>query len=414
MDINEIQKNIISILSGYNNKKKIEYAVSQDIDKDFTGSHLESWKAIKKIHEQGETVDAVILYKETGDSSFISDNHYAGENIKYWIDELKEYRDKERFAVLGEKLKNMALSKSVPADDIRSFYGSIGQSLHRQADIKVHNMKDLSFNWYNHIIELQSGREKMDFVPSGILEFDKLMGGYEKESVIIGARPSIGKTALAMHCALQQAQAGYPVLFFSYEMRADELYQRIVAHVAQINSHSVRLGKLDKKDLLSFEKVQDIIYKLPVHIIDDPLVTLEKQRYIINEYKEKEKIRIVYNDHLELIPNLQKAESLRIAMSEKSKYIKNTTKVCDIPIVTLCQLKREAEGKERRPYLSDLKETGNIEQDADIIFLVHGERGKAWRTIYQEKTRNGATGEYNYEFVGQYYRFNPKPGGWNG
>ena len=248
-------------------------------------------------------------------------------------------------------------------------------------------------------------------IPSGFPDLDNLTSGFQNsEFVVIGARPSVGKTALALTMAANIAiQQGRPVGFFTLEMSAVALMQRLLASEARLDSNRIRSGLLRASD---FHKITDAaarMYDAPLYIEDSPNLKLLDLRAQARRMKTSHAVEIIFIDYLTLItsehPELARWEQF----TEVSRSLKALARELDLPVVALSQVRRETEGK--LPTLADLRESGSIEQDADVVMFLHRERGTdenlndVETELIVAKQRNGPVGKINLAFIPEYTKF---------
>lgn len=210
-------------------------------------------------------------------------------------------------------------------------------------------------------------------VPSGFRDLDELLGGFQNSDfIVIAARPSMGKTALALSIARNAAvDANIPVAFFSIEMSDMQLVIRLISAETKVNSHKIRTGKISQKDLSVIVKKIGKLAKAPMFIDDSPALSITELRAKCRRLKAEHNIRLILVDYLQLI-HPPKAESREREISIISSSLKQIAKELNIPVIALAQLNRGVESRaDKRPMLSDLRESGSIEQDADVVIFIY-------------------------------------------
>lgn len=252
-------------------------------------------------------------------------------------------------------------------------------------------------------------------VPSGFPDLDKYTSGFQKsELIIIGARPSVGKTALALSMAANMAVSHkIPVGFFTLEMSDMALVQRLVSSEARINSEMLRTGMLSPANFNDLTEAAGRIYEAPLFIDDTPSIKLLDLRAQARRMKSQQKIEVLFIDYLTLISSENRELPRHEQIAEISRSLKALARELNIPVVALSQVRRESEGK--RPNLADLRESGSIEQDADVVIFLHRERGTEMDGQEQQniintelilaKQRNGPVGMLEIAFVPKYTKF---------
>jgi replicative DNA helicase len=290
------------------------------------------------------------------------------------------------------------------------------------------NRKAFSFKSAKEIIpraieameKLYRSKELYTGVPSGLDELDGMTSGFQaSELIIIGARPSVGKTALALTMAANMAIRGnIASAFFTLEMSDMALMQRLISSEAKIDSNKIRSKLLSPDDFTKLMNAAGDIFNAPLYIVDMPNMKLLDLRAQARRLRAQQKVEIIFIDYLTLVgsENYQLPRHEQIA--EISRSLKSLARELGIPVVALSQLRRDAEGK--RPNLSDLRESGSIEQDADLVMFLHREReqdkkspppGQYTEGIKTEliiaKQRNGPVGTVEIVFLPKYTQFAP-------
>jgi replicative DNA helicase len=264
-------------------------------------------------------------------------------------------------------------------------------------------------------------------VPSGFDDLDQYTSGFQpSELIIIGARPSIGKTALALTMAANIAiHQKDPTAFFTLEMSDVALVQRLISGEANIESNSLRLGKLKPSEFSRLLDAAGIIYEAPLYIVDMPNMKLLDLRAQARRLRSQQKVEIIFVDYLTLISSENSQLPRHEQVAEISRSLKSLARELGIPIVALSQVRREVENKRggehaARPGLADLRESGSIEQDADLVIFLHRDRktdqdddaeigsGTIPTELIIAKQRNGPVGIVNILFHSKIAKFAPK------
>lgn len=252
-------------------------------------------------------------------------------------------------------------------------------------------------------------------IPTGFAELDRMTSGLNKSDlVIVAGRPGMGKTSFAINIA-QQAAVKYQksVAVFSLEMSREQLATRMLVSEAVVNMQSVKSGELGKKDLASIMTALKDLSIAPIFVDDTAGITPQELRSKCRRLKIEHSLDMIVIDYLQLMDGGKKNENRQQEISEITRFLKNTARELDIPIVLLSQLSRAVDNRaDHRPVLSDLRESGAIEQDADIVMFLYRdyvytreEESKDTAEIIIAKHRNGPTGKIDAVFEGQYTRF---------
>jgi replicative DNA helicase len=289
-------------------------------------------------------------------------------------------------------------------DAVRSFIGSFIQAEEIQAD----------------------GSKTTKLIPppvisSGYADVDKYTGGFRKgEFIVIGARPSVGKTAIALNFAFHAAKMGKPVGIFSLEMSKEQLASRLLAMQCSIAGHTIRAGKLNEEQLARVVKAHEELCELPIWFDDQADTTVRSLRGRARRMQQKHGIELIMVDYLQLVTAdiSRRGEHNRVnEITEVSRTLKAIARELNIPVIVASQLSRNSEWRQdKRPMLSDLRDSGSIEQDADVVILlfrsdyqnqVAEDTGKSKVEIDIAKNRNGRTGKAYLTLERDYTRYIP-------
>jgi replicative DNA helicase len=261
-------------------------------------------------------------------------------------------------------------------------------------------------------------------VPSGFFELDDLLGGFQKSDlIIVAARPSMGKTAFAMSAARNAAiDHGIPIAVFSLEMSTIQLATRLISAEARINAHNVRTGKFRAEEGAKISRTVHKLSKAPIYIDDTPGISILELRAKARRLKNEKNIGLIIIDYLQLVNPSSTMESREREISTISRSLKALAKELNIPVIALSQLNRAVESRtDKRPMLSDLRESGSIEQDADVVIFLYrpevygitqisggdmnGESTDGLAEVIIGKQRNGPIGDARLKFIKEYARF---------
>ena len=265
-------------------------------------------------------------------------------------------------------------------------------------------------------IDLARGRNgEMAGVPTGFAELDDLTNGlHGGQMVIVAARPGMGKSTLALDFARSASiKHDLPAIFFSLEMSRSEIATRLLAAESSIPMHSLRKGALDERDWTKIALVRSDIADAPLYIDDSPNMTLVEIRAKCRRISQRVGLKLVVIDYLQLMTSGKKVESRQQEVSEFSRALKLLAKELNVPVIALSQLNRNAEQRaDKKPALADLRESGSLEQDADIVILLHRELGlerddprAGDADLIVAKHRNGRVDTVPVTFQGMYSRF---------
>lgn len=400
-----------------------EVADVVSIDSFYAGKHRTIFDAMLSLYAKGEPIDVVTIagklkerkqLNDVGGSSYLSElvnasaspgsaNHYAQMvQTKFvlrsliaaasTIGELGFQEDREIETILDEA--QAAVFAVTQSPTLQSFTA----------------IKDELNEAWERLEKLQKHKGAMRGVPTGFPQLDNMLSGLQKSDLIIlAARPSVGKTSLALDIARQTAvKHGTPVGIFSLEMSAQQLIDRMLAAQAGVDSWRLRTGKISRDD--EYERLQGAIAQLaeaPIYMDDKPGMTVLMMRSIARRLKMEKDLGLIIVDYLQLItPTSQRTgDSMVQQVTEISRALKGMARELEVPVLALSQLSRAVEQRGGRPRLSDLRDSGSIEQDADVVMFIHREDKRsdnAEKTgiaeILIEKHRNGPVGKVDLKF----------------
>lgn len=287
----------------------------------------------------------------------------------------------------------------------------ISRDLHQDADDL--SLKDVLQQTFEAIYRRMDLDGSLAGIPTGFHELDEMIGGFQPTSlVILAARPSMGKTALVCNSALEVARAGTGVLFFSLEQSALEIAERMLCIRARVNGHNLRRGELDETEQHAVMEASSELLEFPIHIDDRAGRTLSQIASIARRQKRRHDIGLLLIDYLQLMEADDRNVSREQQISSMTRRLKGLAKDLNLPVIALSQLNRAVEQRQdKRPKLSDLRESGAIEQDADIVLLLH--RPEAYEPedrpgeadLIVAKNRNGPIGDVHLTWLREQLRF---------
>ena len=276
-------------------------------------------------------------------------------------------------------------------------------------------MSDLVKQTYDELDKRSQGGGNITGVSSGFRELDNLTAGLQNgELIIIAGRPSMGKTAFALNIAEHTALADEnPVAIFSMEMSASSLAQRMISSLGRVNAHSIKTGQLEERDWNRVDGAIQQIKNAPIYIDDTPSLTPIELRARARRIQREKGLSLIVIDYLQLMSVHGNKENRATEISEISRNLKALARELNIPIIALSQLNRSVEQRtDKQPQMSDLRESGAIEQDADLIAFIYREEvydpdtdKKGVALINIAKQRNGSIGQFNLTFLGRYTKF---------
>ena len=295
----------------------------------------------------------------------------------------------------------------------RSIFDISEQGAHRRGGFAP--LKTLLTRAVDRIDALFRSDSATTGVPTGFKDLDDMTSGLQAgDLVIVAGRPSMGKTSLAMNIAESAALGSkLPVAIFSMEMPGEQLAMRMMSSLGRINAHKVRTGKLEDDDWPRLTHAIGLLAEAPMFIDDTPALTPLELRTRARRLKREHGLGLIVVDYLQLMEAPESGENRATEISSITRSLKGLAKELSVPVIALSQLNRSLEQRPtKRPVMSDLRESGAIEQDADVIFFIYRDevynedsQDKGTAEIIIGKQRNGPTGKVKLTFLGEYTRF---------
>ena len=383
------------------------------------------YDAILSLYKSSQAVDLMTVrselqktgkLKEAGGGSYLvelTEKVSSSAHMQYHAMLLMQLYVKRKSIEVGNTLADNAYDEDT---DIFELLDSSYKELDKVSDwLSIKQPKEIG----DYLTEVLKPKSERAGVPTAVRDINLKLNGYQQSDLtIIAGRPAMGKTAYALNDALHQARLGYPVGIFSLEMSARQLTARLFANYAGIDSNKLAFGTLSQSEYDVAAGLRSSFSKLPLYIDDEPYLSLLSLKIKAKKWVREKKVKIIYIDYLQLINNNLKGRTRDQEISEISRTLKGLAKELDIPIIALSQLSRTVETRgDKRPMLSDLRESGAIEQDADnVLFLYRPEYYgiPQWEDntpttneveVIISKFRNGTTGGIIAGCQLQYMRF---------
>jgi len=307
------------------------------------------------------------------------------------------FEEEDDADVIIDKAEQMIFQ--IAEDRVRQGFQYIGDVAHRRLEQ----------------IEQMAGRPEMiTGVPTGFTDFDRMTSGLQRqELIVIAARPSMGKTALALNMAQYAAKNANVVGIFSLEMSAEQLVSRLLCSEARVDAHRLRTGYLNREEWARLADALRRLCETKVFIDDSAAVSVMEMRAKCRRLKAEHGLDLLIVDYLQLMAGRGRIESRQQEVSQISRDLKGLAKELDIPVVALSQLSRAPEQRsEHKPQLSDLRESGAIEQDSDVVCFIYREElynptdeNQGTAELIIGKQRNGPTGMVQLAFLKEFTRF---------
>jgi replicative DNA helicase len=392
-------------------------------------AHRRLFRAMAALTEQRTVIDHITLRDELmrrGELESSGGLEYLGElvdavptaaNLEFHARIVKDKAILRRLIESATAIVTEAYDgKSTANELLDSAESRIFHISQQRGDEGFTRIKEMLWPTMERIETLQKSGKAITGVPSGFADLDSLTSGFQpSELVVVAARPSMGKTAFCLNIASNASLEGQGVAIFSLEMSKEALVHRMLTAMARVDSQRVRQGSLRDFDFTQLARAAGILQSCPIWIDDTPALTLLEMRSKARRLKAENDIRMVVVDYLQLMRSPEHAENRVQEISDISRSLKALARELEIPVVALSQLSRASEqrGGERKPILSDLRDSGAIEQDADLVIFIHraeyydreDESKRGMAEIMLSKNRNGPTGDIQLRFSREYTRF---------
>jgi replicative DNA helicase len=397
-------------------------------------AHQKIFSAMVALFERSEPVDLITLIDELrrrGDLDKIGGEYYLTEltatitssaNIEYHAHIVLEKALMRQLISSSSEVIGRAYSQAEDALDLLDEAEQRIFQISEQRMRKTYVSMDAAVHSTMELLESIHGKHSgVTGVPSGFSELDSLTGGFQKSDlIIIAGRPSQGKTALVLSLS-KNASVNHdvPIGFFSLEMSVQQLVMRLICAQAKVDAHAVRTGRLPEDEWKKLSMTVGKLYKAKIFIDDTPAMSVLELRAKARRLKAEHNVGLIVVDYLQLMQGPKSVQSREQEISMISRSLKALAKELSTPVIALSQLNRAVETRgDKRPVLADLRESGAIEQDADVVLFVHrpemygiekhpesGEPTEGVAEIIIGKQRNGPTGSVKLSFVKRYAQF---------
>lgn len=395
----------------------------------YRAAHQKIFNVMLKLADQGKAVDLVTVTEELAAAKLIEDtggvsylNELAGSvptaaNIEYYARIVEE---KSLLRRLIRTATNIATDGYTREDEVETVLSEAEKSILEVAQRKnagaFHNIKDVLVRTYDNIEMMHNRVGDITGIPTGFAELDRMTAGFQRNDlIIVGARPSVGKTAFALNIAQNVAiKAGENVAIFSLEMGAEQLVMRMLCAEGNIDAQRLRTGSLTDEDWGKLTMAMGSLSNAGIFIDDTPGVRINDIRAKCRRLKQEHGLGMILIDYLQLILGSGRpGENRQQEVSEISRALKQLARELQVPVIALSQLSRGVEQRQdKRPMMSDIRESGSIEQDADIVAFLYRDdyyekesENKNIIEIIIAKQRNGPVGTVQLAFVKEYNKF---------
>jgi replicative DNA helicase len=425
----EAEQSILSAILIENNTlpEVLEILSEQDF---YREAHRKIFKAMIELFERNEPADLVTLMnflKERGQLESLGGASYLAElvdavpmavNAAHYA---KIVQEKATLRRLIERAASITTRCFEDRGDVEEILDFAERSIFEISENKIkpsfYPLGEILTETYKAVEDAYENKALVTGVPTGFRGLDEKTSGFQSgDLVVIAGRPSMGKTALALNIVRNAAlETEEPSAIFSLEMSKEQLSLRMLSAEARVDSSRMRGGFLSEADLARINRAAGALYDLPIYIDDSPAISALEIRAKARRMKMEKALGIIVIDYLQLMRGRGSAERRELEISEISRSLKALAKELHIPVIALSQLNRKVEERtNKRPVLSDLRESGAIEQDADVILFIYRDevynkeednRNKGMAELILAKQRNGPIGTVKLAFLEQYTRF---------
>ena len=406
---------------------KNQLALAEDVLKDddfYWDKHKRIFSTIKALSRKDMNIDLITLLNELkvsdsidkcGGVSYITElatNTVFSSNVESYVKIIKDKSDRRNLIRAGREL----ISKSYEESEVESIISTVEDKIYKVINSKEsEDILDMGQSVEKVLTRIENNYcngGKILGNTTGFKEIDNTISGLQKgDFIIVAARPSMGKTAFALNIG-QHASKGASVGIFSLEMTTEQLMERLISSRSLVEFGKIKTGELDEAEFRKITDAANVLAKRKI-FIDDKSTNLSDIKAKCRNLKVKEGLDVVIIDYLQLIEISDKTNSREQEIAKISRELKKLAKKLEITIVALSQLSRAPEQRtDHRPVLSDLRESGSIEQDADVIFMLYRDEyynkeseEKNIAELIINKNRNGETKTIKLGWIGQYQRF---------
>ena len=423
-------------------EKLVEVKAAVDVEDFYDEKNKDIYNAILRLDEAEIIPDTTTIFEEINNSGAFKsmdaslyivelyDITPSTRNIMHYANLVKRYS-------IYREIRSALLSSTEEMNqgnaDIdlltATLFDQVERAMERAKTSQFKNMKDVTNEVFQEIVARMSGEGQNIAIPTGFSTLDQLVGLGKGDLVILAARPSMGKTAFALNIALNVAGKNHrdesekkTVALFSLEMGADQLVSRMICSEGMLDSEKIKKGTLDNDDMMKLETAVHFLNQKNIFIEDSAFIKVNEVKAKCKLLKNEHGLDLVVIDYLQLLQGSKRTDNRQQEVSEISRSLKQMARELECPVIALSQLSRSVESRhDKRPMMSDLRESGSIEQDADIVSFLY--RSDYYRSedadenevqepsdvstveVIVAKNRNGQTGTAELAFMKRYNRF---------
>ena len=423
-------------------EKLVEVKAAVDVEDFYDEKNKDIYNAILRLDEAEIIPDTTTIFEEINNSGAFKsmdaslyivelyDITPSTRNIMHYANLVKRYSIyREIRSALLSSTEEMN-QRNADIDSLTAtLFDQVERAMERAKTSQFKNMKDVTNEVFQEIVARMSGEGQNIAIPTGFSTLDQLVGLGKGDLIILAARPSMGKTAFALNIALNVAGKNHrdesekkTVALFSLEMGADQLVSRMICSEGMLDSEKIKKGTLDNDDMMKLETAVHFLNQKNIFIEDSAFIKVNEVKAKCKLLKNEHGLDLVVIDYLQLLQGSKRTDNRQQEVSEISRSLKQMARELECPVIALSQLSRSVESRhDKRPMMSDLRESGSIEQDADIVSFLY--RSDYYRSedadenevqepsdvstveVIVAKNRNGQTGTAELAFMKRYNRF---------
>lgn len=423
-------------------EKLVEVKAAVDVEDFYDEKNKDIYNAILRLDEAEIIPDTTTIFEEINNSGAFKsmdaslyivelyDITPSTRNIMHYANLVKRYSIyREIRSALLSSTEEMNQGNADIDSLTATLFDQVERAMERAKTSQFKNMKDVTNEVFQEIVARMSGEGQNIAIPTGFSTLDQLVGLGKGDLIILAARPSMGKTAFALNIALNVAGKNHrdesekkTVALFSLEMGADQLVSRMICSEGMLDSEKIKKGTLDNDDMMKLETAVHFLNQKNIFIEDSAFIKVNEVKAKCKLLKNEHGLDLVVIDYLQLLQGSKRTDNRQQEVSEISRSLKQMARELDCPVIALSQLSRSVESRhDKRPMMSDLRESGSIEQDADIVSFLY--RSDYYRSedadenevqepsdvstveVIIAKNRNGQTGTAELAFMKRYNRF---------
>jgi replicative DNA helicase len=423
-------------------EKLVEVKAAVDVEDFYDEKNKDIYNAILRLDEAEIIPDTTTIFEEINNSGAFKsmdaslyivelyDITPSTRNIMHYANLVKRYSIyREIRSALLSSTEEMNQGNADIDSLTATLFDQVERAMERAKTSQFKNMKDVTNEVFQEIVARMSGEGQNIAIPTGFNTLDQLVGLGKGDLIILAARPSMGKTAFALNIALNVAGKNHrdesekkTVALFSLEMGADQLVSRMICSEGMLDSEKIKKGTLDNDDMMKLETAVHFLNQKNIFIEDSAFIKVNEVKAKCKLLKNEHGLDLVVVDYLQLLQGSKRTDNRQQEVSEISRSLKQMARELECPVIALSQLSRSVESRhDKRPMMSDLRESGSIEQDADIVSFLY--RSDYYRSedadenevqepsdvstveVIVAKNRNGQTGTAELVFMKRYNRF---------